>query len=220
MALLGNGFGIGYSGVVDSATTEINDSNPTENIKLSILTEAQYQFLVSKKPRGYYDNRTRVQLYSLIDTLADHKKYCTKKETRLHKRFQNAEFGILLPGNRKTNGPLKFKVSLCLDGEHEGDITTGGTLIINEKGSVQGNISAEEIICKGTMVGDISAGQKLTLHSTGTLMGDVVAPAVQIAKGAMFKGKCKLGNPELKASQKKEERVPFKYRIRKLFHVG
>jgi cytoskeletal protein CcmA (bactofilin family) len=176
--------------------------------------------MVSKEPRGYYDNRTREQLYSLIEKLAGHKKYCTKEETRLHKQFQKAEFGILLPGNRKTNGPLKFKVSLCLDGEHEGDITTGGTLIINEKGSVQGNVSAVEIICKGSMTGNVSASQKLTLHSTGTLMGDVVAPAVQIASGATFKGKCKLGNPELKAAQKKEERVPIKNRIIQLFRAG
>jgi cytoskeletal protein CcmA (bactofilin family) len=191
-----------------------------ETIKLAVLTQAQYQFLVSKEPKGYYDNRTREQLYNLIDKLADHKKYCAKEEARLHKRFQNAEFGILLPGNRKTSGPLKFKVSLCLDGEHEGDITTGGTLIISEKGSVQGNISAEEIICKGTMAGDVSAGQKLTLDATGTLMGDVVAHAVQIAPGAVFKGKCKLGNPELKAAQKKEGRVPIKNRISQLFRAG
>ncbi len=191
-----------------------------ENIKLSVLTEAQYQFLVSKEPRGYYDNRTREQLYSLIEKLAGHKNYCTKEETRLHKRLQNAEFGILLPGNRKTNGPLKFKVSLCLDGEHEGDITTGGTLIINEKGCVQGNISAEEIICKGKMEGDVSAGQKLILHSTGKLLGNVVAPAVQIEPGAMFKGKCKLGDPALKAAQQKEERVPIKNRIIQLFRAG
>jgi cytoskeletal protein CcmA (bactofilin family) len=191
-----------------------------ETIKLAVLTQAQYQFLLSKEPRGYYDNRTREQLYSLIDKLADHKKYCSKEETRLHKRFQNAEFGILLPGNRKTRGSLKFKVSLCLDGEHEGDITTGGTLIISEKGSVQGNISAEEIICKGTMEGDVTAGLQLTLHSTGTLMGDVVAPAVQIAPGAMFKGKCKLGNPGLKAVHKKEGRVPIKNRISQLFRAG
>ena len=191
-----------------------------ETIKLSVLTQAQYQFLVSKEPRGYYDNRTREQLYSLIDKLAGHKKHCAKEETRLHKRFQGAEFGILLPGDRKTNGPLKFKVSVCLDGEHAGDITTGGTLIINEKGSVQGNISAQEIICKGKIEGDVSAGQKLSLYSTGTLMGDVVATAVQIAPGAMFQGKCKLGNSELKAAQKKEERVPIKNRIIQLFRTG
>lgn len=191
-----------------------------ETIKLSVLTQAQYQFLVSREPQGYYDNRTREQLYSLIEKLAGHKKYCTKEEARLYKRFQKAEFGILLPGNRKTNGPLKFKVSLCLDGEHEGDITTCGTLIINEKGCVQGNISAGEIICKGNMEGDVSAGQKLILHSTGSLIGDVVAPAVQIAPGAMFKGKCKLGNSELKAARKKEERVPIKNRIIQLFRAG
>jgi cytoskeletal protein CcmA (bactofilin family) len=191
-----------------------------ENIKLNVLTQAQYQFMVPKEPQGYYDNRTREQLYSLIEKLTGHKKYCTKEEARLYKRFQNAKFGILLPGNRKTNGPLKFKASLCLDGEHEGNITTGGTLIINEKGSVQGKVSAAEIICKGKMVGDVTAGQQLALHSTGTLMGDVVAPAVQIAPGAMFKGKCKLGNAELKAKQKKEERVPIKNRIIQLFRAG
>ncbi len=191
-----------------------------ETIKLGVLTQAQYQFMVSKEPQGYYDNRTREQLYSLIEKLAGHKKFCTREETRLHKRFQNAEFGILLPGDRKTNGPLKFKVSLCLDGEHEGDITTGGTLIINESGCVQGNITAKEIICKGKIEGDVSAGQKLTLDATGTLMGDVIASAVQIAPGAMFIGKCKLGDPELKAAQKKEERVPIKNRIIQLFRAG
>ena len=191
-----------------------------ENIKLSVLTQAQYQFLVSKETQGYYDNRTREQLYSLIEKLAGHKKFCTREETRLHKRFQKSEFGILLPGDRKTNGPLKFKVSLCLDGEHEGDITTGGTLIVNEKGSVQGNVSAQEIICKGKIEGDVSARQKLTLQATGSLMGDVVASAIQIIPGAMFKGKCKLGNPELKAAQKKEERVPIKNRIIQMFRAG
>ncbi len=191
-----------------------------ENIKLSILTEAQYQFLESKDPRGYYDNRTREQLYSLIDKLVAHKKQGAKAEARLLKRFKHAEFGILLPGNRKTSGSLKFKVSLCLDGEHEGDIMTGGTLIINEKGRVQGNITAAEIICKGKIEGDVSAGKKLTLNSAGTLLGNVVAPAVQIAPGAMFKGNCKLGDPELKAARQKEERVPIKNRISQLFRAG
>ena len=191
-----------------------------ENITLSILTEDQYQFLESKDPQGYYDNRTREQLYSLIDKLTAYKKQGAREELRLLKRFKHAEFGILLPGDRKTTGPLKFKVSLCIDGEHEGDITTGGTLIINEKGSVQGNISAAEIVCKGKIEGDVSAGQKLTLHSTGTLLGNVVAPAVQISPGAMFQGKCKLGNPELKAAQQKEERVPIKNRISQLFRAG
>ena len=191
-----------------------------ETTQLSILTTEQFQFLTSREPRGYYDNRTREQLYSLIDKLVAHKKQASREELRLYKRFQHAEFGILLPGDRKTSGPLKFKVSLCLDGEHEGDITTGGTLIINEQGSVRGNISAAKIICKGKIEGNASAGQKLTLHSSGTLLGDMVATAVQISPGAMFQGKCKLGNPELKATQQKEERVPIKNRISQLFRAG
>ena len=149
-----------------------------------------------------------------------YKKQGTKEESRLLKRFKNAEFGILLPVDRKTSGSLKFKASLCLEGGHEGDIMTGGTLIIKEKGCVLGNITAAEIICKGKMEGDVSASQKLTLQSTGSLLGDVVASEVQIAPGAMFKGKCKLGNPELKSSQKKEERVPIKNRISQLFRAG
>lgn len=191
-----------------------------EQIKLSVLTQAQYQFLVDKEPQGYYDNRTREQLYSLIDKLAAHKKDCSREEARLHKHFQNAEFGILLPGDRKTSGPLKFKVSLCLDGEHEGDITTGATLIINEQGSVQGNLAAGEIICKGQITGNVSATKQLTVHAGATLLGDVKAPAVQIAPGATFQGKCNLGNPALKAEKKKEERVPIKNRISQLFRTG
>ena len=191
-----------------------------ETIKLSVLTQAQYQFMDSKEPQGYYDNRTREQLYSLIEKLSGHKKFCTREETRLHKRFQKSEFGILLPANHKTKGPLKFKVSLCLDGEHQGDINTAGTLIVNEKGRVQGNIAAKEIICRGEIEGNVSASEKLTVHSIGSLLGDVVAPEVKIYAGAMYKGKCKLGNSGLKAKQKKEERVPIKNRIIQLFRAG
>lgn len=191
-----------------------------ETVKLTILTESQYQFLVSREPRGYYDNRTREQLYSLIELLTAHKKECSREEARLYKQFMDAEFGILLPGDRKTSGSLKFKVSLCLDGAHEGDITTGGTLIINEKGLVHGNISAAEIICKGKIEGNVSAAKQLTLQSTGTLLGDVVASSVQIAPGALFQGKCKLGKPELRASRKKEEGKPIKNRISQLFRAG
>jgi cytoskeletal protein CcmA (bactofilin family) len=191
-----------------------------ETIKLSVLTEAQYQFMVSKEPQGYYDNRTREQLYSLIEKLANYKKDSAREESRLHKKFQNSEFGILFPADRKTSGPLKFKVSLCLDGEHDGDIITAGTLIINEKGSVKGNVSAAEIICKGEIAGTATAEKQLTLEATGTLMGDMVASAVQIAPGAIFKGKCKLGNPELKTAKRKEERIPIKNRIIQLFRAG
>ena len=191
-----------------------------DNVKLNVLTQAQYQFLDSKDPKGYYDNRTREQLYSLIDKLNAHKKACAREETRLNKRFQGVEFGILLPGNRKTTGPLKFKVSLCVNGDHEGDIATGGTLIINEQASVHGNVTAEEIICKGKLAGDVSAVRKLTLFSTGMLVGDVVASAVKIAPGALFKGKCKLGNSKSKVGKPLPVRVPIKNRISQLFKVG
>lgn len=191
-----------------------------DTVKLNVLTPAQYQFLDSKDPAGYYDNRTREQLYSLIDRLATHKKTCTREETRLHKHLQGAEFGILLPGNRKTTGPLKFKVSLCINGDHEGDISTGGTLIINEHASVHGNITAEEIICKGKLAGDVAAVRKFTLHSTGVLAGDVVASAMKIAPGALFKGKCKLGNSRPKTNQPLPVRVPLKDRIGQFFKVG
>ena len=191
-----------------------------ETIKLKVLTQAQYQFLESKDCNGYYDNRTREQLYSLIEKLRNQKKYRTREESRLYKIFQEAQFGILLPGNRKTNGPLKFKVSLCINGEHIGDVTTGGTLIISDQGSVRGNVIAEEIICKGQMTGNVSARRKLTLYSSGTLEGDLVAPAVHIAPGALFKGKCKLGMPQSHAVESPRERVPIKNRIGQLFKVG
>ena len=164
-----------------------------ENVKLKVLSQAQYQFLVAKDPRGYYDDRTREQLYRLIEKLETDKKTCGRDENRLRKKFQGAEFGILLPAGQKTSGPLKFKPSLCVNGVHEGDITCGSTLIINAQGSVHGNITAEEVICKGQLAGDVTARGKLTVYSTGTLLGDVIAQQVQVAPGALFKGKCKLG---------------------------
>jgi len=166
-----------------------------DNVKLSTLTPAQYQFLESKKAEGFYDHKTREYLYALIDKLESQRKANTRAENRLRERFKGIEFGILLPEGQKSTGRIKFKSSLCVNGVHEGDIITGGTLIINSQGSVYGNLRAEEVICKGRLAGDVAAEKKLTVYSTGSMLGDVVAPSIQIAPGALFKGKCKLGTP-------------------------
>ena len=190
-----------------------------ENKKLKVLTAAQFDFLASKEAAGYYDDRTREQMYSLIEKLEARRKYCSRDEIRLLKILENVEFGILLPANRKTTGNLKFKVSLCVNGDHEGDITTGGVLIINNQGSVRGNILAGEVICKGRINGDVRARQKLTLYSSGVLEGDLVAPAVQVAPGALFKGKCKLGSPQTPSPKKEGKTDQPKGLFRPLFKV-
>ncbi|NIQ00610.1 MAG: hypothetical protein GWM98_09620 [Nitrospinaceae bacterium] len=191
-----------------------------EQIKLNVLTHTQYKLLTSKDPQGFYDNKTREQLYSLIEKLEAHRKFCSKEELRVMKKFQGAEFGIDLPGNRKTSGPLKFRVSVCINGYHDGEVITAGQLIVSETGSINGNVSAAEVICKGKIAGNVAAGRRLVVAASGMLVGNVEAPAAQIAPGAMFKGKCKLGTPGPGETVKTEDKKPIKNRISQLFGVG
>lgn len=191
-----------------------------DKVNLKILTQAQYQFLASKNPDGFYDDRMRQQLYAIIDLLERAGKRCGKEENRLRQKFQNVEFGILLPANQKTTGTLKFKNNLCVNGVHEGDITSGGTLIINSQGTVYGNLTAAEVLCKGKLAGDVKAGAKLTVYSTGTVLGDVVAPSIQVAPGALFKGRCKLGNPSSGVQAIPKQDAPRKNALGRLFKTG
>ena len=86
-------------------------------------------------------------------------------------------------------GELNFKNTLCIDGEFEGKLTTGGKLIVAEEGAVLADIEAGTVICRGKITGNVIASQKVEIHSTGKILGDVLAPALMIELGAVFNGK-------------------------------
>ncbi len=87
-------------------------------------------------------------------------------------------------------GTLKFKGLLRFDGEFEGDITSGNTLIVGASGKIRGNVKIGELYNFGGIEGNIDASNKISLHAESSLFGDIKAPFFATEEGAHFQGAC------------------------------
>lgn len=88
---------------------------------------------------------------------------------------------VTIKGNITTLGEIQ------LDGTVEGDIRSA-SLTIGEQGSVQGVVTAEEVIVKGAVNGQIK-GRNIRLEKTAKVRGDLFHETLSIEAGAFIEGK-------------------------------
>ncbi len=158
------------------------------DIKLKVLTDKDFYFLAKKNPEGVYEKETREKLFWIIEKLASGKKTCTRDEKQLHKKFANANFGILLPKNSETKGKINHPGKVHVAGNFSGEIVAE-SILIEKTATVLAKISAEEILCKGIIRGDIRATQKIKITKEAEVTGDIHSPSLNIEKGALFEGR-------------------------------
>ena len=87
-------------------------------------------------------------------------------------------------------GALSFKGTLCIDGKFEGEIHTGGTLIVSETGDIEADIQAGTVVCEGQVKGNIVASERVELRPNSKIIGNVQSPSLNIEVGAKLDGKC------------------------------
>ncbi|HOD14025.1 MAG: polymer-forming cytoskeletal protein [Spirochaetes bacterium] len=103
------------------------------------------------------------------------------------------------------NGELSFKKSLQINGTFEGEIVSGGFLVVGEGAVVKANIRAKTVIIIGTVYGNIEATSRLEIHTTGKLYGNIRTAKLQIADGVVFEGKCEMIKGDQKKTDKESE---------------
>jgi cytoskeletal protein CcmA (bactofilin family) len=92
-------------------------------------------------------------------------------------------------------GDLTFKKSLQINGTFEGEISSGGFLVIGEGAVVKANINAKVVIVSGTVYGNIEAREKLEIQSNGRVYGNIRTSKLKIADGVIFEGSCEMIKP-------------------------
>jgi cytoskeletal protein CcmA (bactofilin family) len=92
-------------------------------------------------------------------------------------------------------GDLVFKKSLQINGSFEGEISSGGFLVIGEGAVVKANISAKAVIVNGTVYGNIEAKEKLEIQPKGKVYGNIRTAKLKIADGVIFEGSCEMIKP-------------------------
>ena len=94
------------------------------------------------------------------------------------------------------NGELSFKKSLQINGTFEGEIVSGGFLVVGEGAVVKANIRAKTVIIIGTVYGNIEATSRLEIHTTGKLYGNINTPSLIVDEGVVFEGSCQMSGME------------------------
>jgi cytoskeletal protein CcmA (bactofilin family) len=85
---------------------------------------------------------------------------------------------------------------LRLDGRLEGKIIGQGTLIMGEKGVLQGEIHVSRLILGGRVEGRVTAQEGIHITPTGKLFGTALTSQLIIDEGGIFEGESKSLQPE------------------------
>ena len=97
--------------------------------------------------------------------------------------------GTIIKGNIITETDFR------LDGSVEGDIQCKGKIVVGPKGSVTGNIIAENAEILGQITGNVQVTKKLVLKATAIIKGDISSRQLEIEPNAQLNGTCRMENP-------------------------
>jgi cytoskeletal protein CcmA (bactofilin family) len=109
------------------------------------------------------------------------------------RRNPTGEISTLLGNDAEIRGTVTTKGSIRVDGAVIGEISSPETVTVGSTGSVEGNIEAEHIVVAGRVKGTLTARGRITLENTGRLDGDLLAAKLVIVEGAVFSGRCNMG---------------------------
>ncbi|HLF49344.1 MAG TPA: polymer-forming cytoskeletal protein [Methylomirabilota bacterium] len=89
-------------------------------------------------------------------------------------------------------GKYTFSGTVMLNGKFKGEIVSNDTLIIGEKGVINADIRAGQVLVSGEVVGNVQATERVELKRTARVFGDVEAPIIVVEEGVLFEGHCRM----------------------------
>jgi len=105
----------------------------------------------------------------------------------------NNEFPTTLGADAVFKGQLQFKKGVRLLGKFDGEITSGGQLLISEGANLTGDVKASSIRVEGKVKGNLEAETKVQLSGTARLEGDLQTQRLEVSEGAVLIGRVVVG---------------------------
>ena len=105
-------------------------------------------------------------------------------------------------------GNVASKGEIHLDGHVQGDVNCGG-LVLGENSSVEGNVTADDVVIGGRLIGSVRAF-RLMLQSTSHVEGDLIHQSLPWSKVLFSKASRvarTIRSPQIRLRQKKRCQV-------------
>jgi cytoskeletal protein CcmA (bactofilin family) len=113
--------------------------------------------------------------------------------------IRGGELNTIIGKGTKIKGNLNVQNSLRIDGTVIGDVHSTDTVIVGKDGEVQGQVKGKHILLAGKVQGNIAASERVYLESKAVIQGDIRAARLVVDDGAVFEGKCSMGNGKTSA---------------------
>lgn len=125
----------------------------------------------------------------------------------------DADFPTLIGPDAVFKGELTFEKGVRQLGKFEGQIETKGHLVIAKGAELKGEVIAGNVDVHGDVKGNLTVSGKVCLAATARLEGDLQTARLEVAEGAVFIGRCRVGaNGSPTADSAKSESSPAKDR--------
>lgn len=90
-------------------------------------------------------------------------------------------------------GTLRAQSDVRVSGRIIGKLQVTGKAIIAQEGSVEGEVVAASADVAGTVQGDLNVTERLVLKGSARVEGNIRTARLVVEEGAVFEGKCLMG---------------------------
>ncbi len=117
---------------------------------------------------------------------------------------------VIGPGSKFT-GTLQGSDNIVVLGRVEGDCDLNATIVLEEPGYFEGNITAENVVIAGEVKGNVTARNKLEIVSSARIIGDVSGEVIAIAEGASVQGQMRTAGAKsvTRFAEKRQEKPEY-----------
>ncbi len=117
---------------------------------------------------------------------------------------KNQELESIIGPSVKIKGDFSSHGDIQIEGALDGSLSTSGDIKVGKDAKIQANVTANNIFISGTIQGTIKATTAI-LSNTARIVGDIETKNITIEDGALFNGKCSMGEAGGKANEKTTE---------------
>jgi cytoskeletal protein CcmA (bactofilin family) len=112
-----------------------------------------------------------------------------------HKNTEKLE--ALIGANSSFRGDIETKGTLRIDGSMEGNVTADW-VILGEKATLKGDITARGIVVGGRIDGNLRAKEIVEIKAKGQVFGDIHTNKLTVVEGGILDGRTSMTKEESK----------------------
>lgn len=106
----------------------------------------------------------------------------------------NAAAETVVGPSVKIQGDLNSEGNVKIEGQVTGKVKTSQSVYVNEGAKITADIMAGNAVIGGEVQGNLKITGHLILQSTAKIAGDINCQILRVEDGAVFSGKCIMGN--------------------------